>query len=69
MVPRIKFTTGRPNPRFANPAPVIVKLASGVSRSIEFGVMALTPRVSVTVSVAVPIRLKELLPVCCQTCA
>src|SRR2546426_289095 len=52
VVPRMKFTTGRPKPRFAKPLPVIVKLAGGVARSIELGVMPLTPgtgRVSVTV--------------------
>src|SRR2546425_8107446 len=66
----MKFTIGRPKPRFAKPLPVIVKLAGGVARSIELGVMPLTPgtgRVSVTVSVALPIRLKVgALPVCCQ---
>ena len=70
---RTKFTTGRPKPRFAKPLPVIVKLAGGVARSIGFGVMPLTPgtgRVSVTVSVALPIRLKlGALDVCCQTWA
>src|SRR2546427_2325211 len=66
----MKFTTGRPKPRFAKPLPVIVKLAGGVHRSIELGVMALPPRVSVTVSAALPIRLKVgALPVCCQTWA
>src|SRR5437899_2499335 len=43
VVPRMKFTTGRPKPRFAKPLPVIVKLAGGVARSIELGVMPLTP--------------------------
>src|SRR2546426_414359 len=66
----MKFTIGRPKPRFAKPLPVIVKLAGGVARSIELGVMPLTPgtgRVSVTVSAALPIRLKgTALPVCCQ---
>src|SRR2546428_252733 len=69
----MKFTTGRPKPRFAKPLPVIVKLAGGVATSIELGVMPLTPgtgRVSVTVSAALPIRLKVgALPVCCQTWA
>src|SRR2546427_12687570 len=69
----MKFTIGRPKPRFAKPLPVIVKLAGGVARSIELGVMPLTPgtgRVSVTVSAALPIRLKVgALPVCCQTWA
>src|SRR3989442_1279576 len=67
----MKFTIGRPKPRFAKPLPVIVKLAGGVARSIELGVMPLTPgtgRVSVTVSAALPIRLKGApLPASCQT--
>src|SRR2546422_198699 len=66
----MKFTTGRPKPRFAKPLPVIVKLAGGVNRSIELGVMALPPRVWVTVSAGLPIRLNVgALPVCCQTWA
>src|SRR5437867_2403309 len=65
---RTKFTTGRPKPRFAKPPPVIVKVAGGLARSIVPGVIPLTPRVSVTVSVALPIRLKlGALDVCCQT--
>src|SRR5439155_1194116 len=58
---RTKFATGRPQPRFAHPLPVIVKLVGGVARSIGFGVMPLTPgdgRVSLTLSVALPITLK-----------
>src|SRR5437867_2264051 len=70
-LPRMKFTTGRPKPRFAKPLPAIVKLAGGVARSIGFGVIPLTPgagRVSLTVSVALPIRLKVgVLDVCCHT--
>src|SRR5882724_11598015 len=70
VLPRMKFTTGRPKPRFAKPLPVIVKGAGGLARSIGLGVTPLTPRVSVTVSVALPIRLKVgALPVCCQTWA
>src|SRR5881296_2230312 len=65
----MKFTTGSPNPRFVKPLPVIVKLAGGTARLIKSGVMALTPRVSVTVSAALPTKLKELVPVCCQTWA
>ena len=43
LVPlRTKLTTGKPKPKFANPLPVIVKLASGEARSIGLGVMALT---------------------------
>src|SRR2546425_703862 len=69
----MKFTIGRPKPRFAKPLPVIVKLAGGVARSIELGVMPLTPgtgRVSVTVSAALPIRLKSGdVCACCHTWA
>ena len=64
----MKFTTGRPKPRFAKPLPVIVKLAGGAARSIVLGVMPLTPRVSFTVSEALPIRVKvDVLEVCCHT--
>ena len=49
--PRVKFTTGRPNPRFAKPPPVIVKLAGGVARSIGLGVMPLTPAMMLKVAV------------------
>src|SRR6267142_1996575 len=73
VVSRMKFTTGRPKPRSAKPVPVIVKLAGGVARSIGFGVIPLTlgaGRVSFTVSVALPIRVKGgVLEVCCQTWA
>src|SRR2546428_750337 len=52
---------------------VMVKLAGGVGRWMELGVVLLRPgtgRVSVTVSAALPIRLKVgALPVCCQTWA
>src|SRR5262245_54314819 len=61
VVPRMKFTTGRPKPKSANPEPVIVKLAGGDARSIGFGVIPLTVgagRVSLTVSVALPISVK-----------
>ena len=34
VVPRAKFTTGRPKPWFAKPLPVIVKLVGGDTRSI-----------------------------------
>ncbi|PYN84285.1 MAG: hypothetical protein DMD87_28105 [Candidatus Rokuibacteriota bacterium] len=67
VVPLMKFTTGRPNPRFAKPLPVIVKVAGGLTRSIVLGLMPLTPG-TVTVSVALPIRLKVgVALVCCQT--
>jgi len=69
VVPRMKFTTGRPTPISVNPLPVIVKLAGGLARSTELGVMALTLRVSVTVSATLVTRVKELLPTCCQTWA
>src|SRR6267142_1949453 len=69
VLPRMKFTTGSPNPRAVKPLPVIVKLAGGTATLIKSGVMALTPRGLITVSVTLPARLKELAPVCCQTCA
>src|SRR5262249_58303997 len=40
--PRMKFTTGRPKPRFASVVPVMVKLAGGLARSTVLGLMALT---------------------------
>ena len=43
VLPRMKFTTGRPKPRFAKPLPVMVKVAGGLARSIVLGAMALTP--------------------------
>ena len=62
--PRMKFTTGRPNPKFAKLAARDREAAPAGSRSRSgSGVMPLTPgtgRVSVTVSVALPMRLKEL---------
>src|SRR2546426_689388 len=66
----MKFTIGRPKPRFAKPPlPVIVKLAGGVARSIELGVMPLTPGTG-RVNVAIPNRLNAgALPVCLPTCA
>src|SRR5262245_35054990 len=60
VVPRVKFTTGRPKPWFAKPLPVMVKLVGGVARSIVLGVMVLTPGAGVestTVSGTPPIRL------------
>src|SRR5206468_529943 len=48
----MKFTTGRPNPRFAKPLPVIVNVAGGLARSIVLGVMPLTPGMLVKVAVA-----------------
>ena len=52
---------------------MIVDVAGGSPRSIARGVIPVTPgmgRVSVIVSVALPIRLKVgALPVCCQTWA
>src|SRR5262245_49389750 len=68
VLPRMKLMTGRPKPRSANPVPVIVKLAGGVASSTGLGVMAAAPRVSVTVSAALPISVKALADVCCQTC-
>src|SRR5712691_9107725 len=52
---RTKLTTGSPNPRFAKPLPVRVKLAGGAARSIELGVMALTPG-------AVPVTARDTSP-------
>src|SRR2546425_946764 len=69
--PRTKFATGSPNPRFAKPLPVTVKLAGGATRSIELGVIALTPgggRASVTASESLPTRLKPRVPVWRNTC-
>src|SRR5438874_440238 len=73
VLPRTKFTIGRPKPRCAKPLPVIVNAAGGSARSTTLGLIPLTigtGRVSVTVSVALPIRLKVgVLDVCCHTCA
>src|SRR5262249_45718312 len=55
--PRMKFTTGRPKPRFASAVPVMVKLAGGLARSTVLGLMALTlgtGRESVIVTASVP---------------
>src|SRR5207253_2895147 len=43
VVPRVKFTTGRPKPRFAKPLPVTVKPAGGAARSTVRGAMLATP--------------------------
>ncbi len=67
VVPRVKFTTGRPKPRFAKPLPLMVKPGGGVARSTEPGVIVLTPGggvVLMTVSGPPPIRLKAALLVC-----
>ena len=38
VLPRMKFTIGSPNPKFAKPLPVIVKVAGGgLTKSIGFG--------------------------------
>ncbi len=71
----MKFTIGRPRQRFAKPLPVIVKLAGGVARSIELGMMpptsvsvtanvalTLASALSVTVQVPVPEQLPPLQP-------
>ena len=67
LVPlRTKLTTGKPKPKFANPLPVIVKLAGGEARSTGLGVMELTPgggRVSLTVSEVLPTRPQLLFPI------
>src|SRR2546425_202023 len=67
VVPRMKFTIGRPKPRFAKPLPVIVKLAGGVARSIELGVMPLTPgsvtaNIALTVVAALSVTVQVLVP-------
>jgi hypothetical protein len=67
---RVKLTTDRPKPEFTNPLPVMAKLAGGVARLIEFGVMEATPgtgRVSVTVSEVLPTKLQLFDPVWFQT--
>src|SRR5262247_3711021 len=73
VVPRMKFTTGKPKPKSANPEPMIVKVEGGDARSIGFGVIPLTVgagRVSLTVSVTLPIRMKGGVgEFCCHTCA
>src|SRR2546428_6683738 len=63
VVPRMKFTIGRPKPRFANPLPVIVKLAGALARSIGLGVTL----ESVTASLEPPIGLNPFPPICLQT--
>jgi len=39
---RAKLTTGSPNPRSANPPPLIVKGPGGFAKSIALGAIALT---------------------------
>src|SRR2546427_5157333 len=69
----MKFTIGRPKPRFAKPLPVIVKLAGGVARSIELGVMPHIRRAhgwTATTGEALTTTFNfGTLPVCCQTWA
>src|SRR3989454_214299 len=66
----MKFTTGRPKPRFAKPLPVIVKLAGGVARFFVLGGRGLTRREGVRGTAVFPSNLKVgALPVCCQTWA
>ena len=59
---RVKLMTGKPKPEFLKPPPAMVKVAGGVVTSTGLGVMELTLRVSLTVSEAVPTRLKLLVP-------
>ena len=40
--PRVKFTAGRPKPRFPKISPVIMKVAGGLARSIGVGVIPVT---------------------------
>src|SRR5262245_54805128 len=55
VVPRMKFTTGRPKPTFAKPLPVIVKVAGGLARSTVVGAIDLTPAARpVTAAVTLP---------------
>src|SRR5438093_415988 len=62
----MKFTTGRPNPRFAKPLPVIVNVAGGLARSIVLGVMPLTPvtlvKLAVTACAALMVTLQVPVP-------
>src|SRR5262249_32627531 len=73
VVPRMKFTTGRPKPQSANPESVIVKLAGGDARSIGFGLLPLSVgagRVPSPVGVALPPTLKAVVvKVACHTWA
>src|SRR2546428_1696249 len=69
----MKFSIGGEDGRCEMMVTVVETVGGSDVRSIELGVMPLTPgtgRVSVTVSAALPIRLKVgALPVCCQTWA
>src|SRR3989442_5122471 len=49
VVPRMKFTTGRPKPRFLKPFPVRVKLAGVGFRTIKLRVISLTHRLHVAI--------------------
>src|SRR5262249_9920864 len=58
VLPRVKFTTGRPKPWFTKPLPATVKLVGGAARSIEEGERVLsgeTIRVSGIGNGALPI--------------
>src|SRR5215813_13282202 len=72
VLPRVKFTTGRPKPWFTKPLPATVKLVGGAERSTVLGVMLLTPetiRVSVIVNGTLPISVYVTFPVCTYTWA
>src|SRR5262245_66163510 len=62
VVPFMKFTTGKPKPRFARPAPVIVNVTGGAPRSIEAGKMPIPRRESLANNAARPISVKEPVP-------
>src|SRR3989442_108588 len=69
-MPDVTVAKAWPHPRSGNRLHGVKKLAGGRARLNGGDTRALTARVSVTVSAALPIRLKVgALPVCCQTWA
>jgi hypothetical protein len=66
VLPRMKFTIGNPNPRFAKLVSVIVKVAGGLTRSIVLGSMPLTPatmlKVAVTACAALTVTVQVPVP-------
>src|SRR5262249_18272938 len=71
VVPRMKFTTGRPKPKSANPEPVIRSEEGRVGKASGLGGIPLTyapGRGRFTGRPALPARLKVgVLEVCCRT--